>query len=252
MNELKQAMPLIVLRRFSGNDKDLYHAYRELKYEVFVAEQGWHSLADRSAPRVASEDEFDVCGRFWMASTQEMVPVGIVRGSLLKEGFPRRELLEHHLHQPEVAAMLTSLCTINALAVRASYRRSHHRVKQWGWTGPIGKLLLLAIIRDLEAEGMEAAIATAGGPISARLCESLGFTAIDLPQKTQLHPELVMVNIGMVFGSPQHLRAQEECGMRHGGEVALSAEAARLLAYFEERKTALLVPRPLVDILNSA
>ena len=252
MNESEQAIPFIFLRRFSRNDKDLYQAYRELKYEVFVAEQGWHSLADESVACVAREDEFDAHGRFWMASTGETAPVGIVRGSLLKEGFPHRELFEHHLRQPHVAVMFASLCTINGLAVRTSYRRSIYRAQEWGWTGTIGKLLLLAIMRDLEGEGMEAAVATAGGLISARLCESLGFIAIDLPQRTGLHPELFMINIGLVFGLPLHVRAQEECGIRHGGEVRVSAQAARLLGYFKDRRVTLLGARPMADILGSA
>jgi hypothetical protein len=248
---LEQAIPFIVLHQFSRNDRGLYRAYRELKYEVFVEEQGWHSLADDSALMVAREDEFDARGRFWMASTEGMIPVGIVRGTLLKEGFPRRELLEHHLRQPEVAEIVASLCTINGLAVRRSYRRDRYRVQGRGWTGTISRLLMLAVIHDLEMEGMEAAIATAGGLISALLCESLGFIAIDMPQRTRLHPELIMINIGLVFGSFQHVRAQEECGMRHGGEVKLSPQAARLLAYFEERRATLLGSKHVADILGN-
>lgn len=251
MNTFESAIPVIRLRRFSRKDTDLYRAYRELKYEVFVSEQGWPSLADDSAEKLAREDEFDAHGRFRMASTEEMVPVGIVRGTPLNEGCPRRELLEHHLHEPAVTRMAESLCTLNGLAVRRSYRRNRYRVHGRGWTGTIGRLLMLAIIHDLEMEGMEAAIATAGGLISARLCESLGFIAIDLPQRTRLHPELVMINIGLVFGSPWHVRAQEECGMWRGGEVQLSAQAASLLEYFEKRRTTLLGERPLADILGN-
>jgi hypothetical protein len=119
------------------------------------------------------------------------------------------------------------------------------------WVGSIAKLLMLALIRDLETEGMRGAIATAGTPVSCRLCESIGFTAIDPPQRTGLHPD-PMINIGMVFGSPQHIRAQKECGMWQGGEPVLSPEAVRLLRYFEERRAALSDARPIAAILADA
>lgn len=237
------AGPSIRLFRFSKSDQRLYHAYLQLKYEVFVAEQGWHQLAGDS-PAMAREDEFDIQGRFWLAATEEMVPLGIVRGTPLKEGFPRRELLEHHLQHPDVAGLFAALCTINGLAVRAEHRRNSCQVPERGWTGAIGKLLLLAMVRDLEVEGMQAAIATAGDRISVRLCESIGFLPIDQPQRTWLHPGLTMTNIGMVFGSPQHIRAQRECGMGDASEIQPGAKAERLFAYFEQRSATLLGSGP--------
>jgi hypothetical protein len=251
MNEVKQKTPFIVLHQFSKDDSDLYQAYLRLKYEVFVEEQGWHSLAHDTKQKIAREDEFDAQGRFWIAIAEETGPVGIVRGIPLNEGFPHRELFKHHLDQPKFAAMFENLGTINGLAVRTSYRRHCYRVQEWGWSGTIGRLLMLAIVRSLETEGLEAAIATTGGLISTQLCESLGFVAIDLPQKTPLHPGIIMMNIGLVFGSLPHIRAQQECGILCSGKHPLRPQAAKLLQYFEERRTTLLGDKPLKEILKN-
>jgi hypothetical protein len=206
-------------------------------------------LADSSEADMAREDEFDDRGRFWLATADNATPIGIVRGNRLSDGFPHRDLLEHHLLHPGVAPIAARLCTINGLAVRAPYRHTRFEARYLGWRGHLARLLMLALIRQLEEEGMEAAIATAGTAISARLCESIGFLAIDPPFKTSLHPDLKMINVGLVFGTPKHIKAQQECEMGPG-KLGLTPEATGLSVYFESRNGALLGGRPVVDVLK--
>ena len=225
--------------RKEGHER-LFRFYLELKYEVFVREQRWWQLSDGSGAPMARQDPFDAQGRFVLATTVEGAPIGVVRGVALKDGFPHRELLEHHLQHAEVSRMLPQLCTLNALAVLPSHRRAEHEVIGCAWKGTVAKLLMLEIIRIMVSEGMEGAIATAGNVASARLCSRLGFLFIDPPGRTPLHPEFLMMNVGTVFGSPAHVRAQEASGMQPLATGPPQGGAADLLRYFEERSRVVL------------
>jgi hypothetical protein len=223
----------IVLERFTRQRDDLYQVYRRLKYQVFVIEGGWDSLKDESGEALAREDPFDACGRFWLARTPDGVPVGVVRGIRLQDGFPHREMLQHHLSRfREDAAM--SVCTLNALAVLPDYRGRPYEVPPCGWRGTVAKLLLLAIVRSLEAEGQRAALATCAGLRSARVCIDAGFSVLDPPTRTSLHPSL-MINVGMVFESPAHVKAQQSCGIDPLAHRSPHEDTQHLQAYFSER-----------------
>jgi hypothetical protein len=249
--------PLIQLRCFSSSEnRTLYNQYLALKYQIFVVEQGWIALADPSGKPIASGEPFDEAGHLWLASTPEGDPVGIVRGIALARGFPHRELLEHHLRRAEVQEMWDSLCTLNALAVLPSHRRHVYEAVGLGWRGSVGKLLMLAVMHQMELQGLKAVLATAGSIVSARLCRSLGFYVIDAPtQCTHLYPELVITNVGIVFGSPAHLRAQQDYEMRPQAVrplSELSEEASRLLRYFEERQEEVLGGREIDELIHEA
>jgi hypothetical protein len=245
---------LIQLRCFtSSENRSLYEQYLALKYQVFVVEQRWRELADPSGKPIARKEPFDAAGHLYLASTPEDDPVGTVRGIALTRGFPHRELLEHHLRSAEVQGMWAYLCTLNALAVVPSHRRNDCEAVGLGWKGSLGKLLMLAVMHQMELQGMKAALATTGGIVSTRLCRSLGFFVIDAPTRsTHLHPEIVMTNVGIVFGSPAHLRAQQDCGMRPKRVRPLSEDAARLLRYFEERQKEVLHARDLDELIQEA
>lgn len=221
------------------NNKKFYDAYLEIKYQVFVAEQGWHSLGNESGRPIAKEDPFDDQGRFCLATTDEGIPIGVVRGIPLTDGFPHRDLLEHHFRLPEVASIFEYFCTLNALAVIPPYRQKKYQVFGSKWSGSVAKLLMLAIISSLKQEGLRAAIATAGGFVSARLCTNIGFFVIDRPSTTPLHYEL-MTNIGLVFGSEGHVEAQMECGMQPKATLPLEHDTRNLLRYFEQRQQVVL------------
>jgi len=151
------------------------------------------------------------------------------------DGFPHRDLLEHHFRLPEVASIFDYFCTLNALAVIPAYRRKKYQVAGSQWSGSVAKLLMLAIISSLEQEGLRAAIATAGGLASARLCTNIGFFVIDRPSTTPLHYEL-MTNIGLVFGSEGHVEAQRKCGMQPKATLPLEHGTPNLLRYFGQRQ----------------
>src|SRR5574341_1362557 len=166
---------LIRLTPFSkGGNRCQYEQYLALKYEVFVAEQGWIALADPLGRPIAREERFDEDGQLCLASTPEGDPVGVVRAIALAKGFPRRELLQHHLERQEVQEMWAYLCTLNALAVLPSYRRKTYEAVGLGWKGSVGKLLMLFAIEQMELQGRKVALATSGGVASTRLCRSLG------------------------------------------------------------------------------
>ena len=117
----------------------------------------------------------------------------------------------------------------------------------------MGKLLMLAVMHQMEIQGLKAALATAGGIVSTRLCRSLGFCVIDAPtQCTHLHPAMVITNVGIVFGSPAHLRAQQDCGMRPQAVGPLAEDAARLLRYFEGRQEEVLQAREIDELIQEA
>jgi hypothetical protein len=234
----------IILEGFSKQRSDLYRIYRRLKYDVFVVECGWDSLGDESGDTIAKEDPYDECGRFWLARTCDGLPIGVIRGNRLQDGFPHRQLLHHHLQHFQHEAAVDTTCTLNALAVLPDYRGQPCEVPARGWRGTVAKLLLLAIVRSLEAEGQRAAIATCAGLRSARLCLDSGFAVLDRPTKTSLHPAL-MTNIGMVFESPAHVEAQKACGIEPLADRSPQGETRSMQAYFAERHRIALDSKPL-------
>ena len=234
----------IILEGFPKQRDDLYRIYRRLKYDVFVVECGWDSLGDESGDTIAKEDPFDECGRFWLARTSDGLPIGVIRGNRLQDGFPHRELLKHHLPQFHHETALQTTCTLNALAVLPDYRSRLCHVPARGWHGTVARLLLLAIIRSLEAEGQRAAIATCSGLRSIRLCVDSGFAVIDRPARTAIHDSL-LTNIGMVFESHAHVEAQRACGIEPLVDGSARDGTRTLQAYFAERHRMALDSKPL-------
>ncbi len=234
--------PLIQLRVFSlADEPSLYEQYLGLKYEVFVAEQGWTGLADPSGRRIVREEPYDEVGQLCLASTLDGEPIGVVRSIAVAKGFPHRELLEHHLHRAEVQVMWDQLGTMNALAVLPPYRGIKYRVVDLGWSGSAAKLLMLYAIHQMEHRGLRAALATTGSLASMRLCRHLGFWIIDRPKRVvHLHPAILAANVGIVFGSPPHLQAQLECTIASERARPLEASSLSLLRYLEERQSEVL------------
>src|SRR5262249_4724911 len=88
----------IRLESFSkASAPDLYHAYLQIKYQVFVVEGHWENLSDPHIADVARADAFDDRGRFLIACAVDGRPVGVVRGIRLRDGFPHEKLLAHHI-----------------------------------------------------------------------------------------------------------------------------------------------------------
>jgi hypothetical protein len=226
----------IHLRSFaSASAPEDYATYRRMKFRVFVAEQGW-PLTDSRAPGLAAEDPFDARARLWLAETDTGEPMGVVRTLSVRYGFPHAELFERHLEHPVFARAVPYLGTINALAVLPEYRRRRFHVCGTAWVGKIGQLLLLASLRVLEQDGLRMAVATTGNSISTRLFSRVGFHVIDRPERTALHPDLMMTNVGIVLGAPEHLRAQQECGIEPMMSSLPAAAMEREMAYLAEQQ----------------
>ena len=228
------------------NRADFYEAYRKIKYDVFVLQEGWEGLRDDSGKAIAREDSFDEQSIFLVASTEEGRHIGVVRAIALNHGFPHCELFEHHFTHISVKKLVDLLCTLNALAVLPSCRGKHYQVAGGSWEGPIWKLLVLSMIRYFERKGVVGAVATAGGLASARLFCQVGFYVIDRPMKTGLHSNL-MTNIGLVFGSPRHVRAQRDCGTNDATRAMFDRHTVALSQYFKEREQEVLGSRPVVS-----
>jgi N-acyl-L-homoserine lactone synthetase len=228
-------------------DNASYKAYLTIKYQVFVVELDWSSLKDKDGAAIAKEDPFDEDGRFSLAITGERVPIGIVRAIPLQKGFPYRELFKQHLDHIDFSSLLDSLCMFNALAVLPAYRGKKYWLSEQGWIGSAGRLLMLGLIRYMEQQGMKGAIVTTSAIVSARLCHGLGFYIIDSPTITSLRPE-PLLNMGMVFGSEAHIRAQAECGMKPRVFNPIATDSLTLLHYFESCQQQVLGSRRLESL----
>lgn len=230
---------------FSKHDHPAgYRVYRSIKYGVFAREMGWAGLEDPSGEPLAREDPFDDAGRFVLARTEAGNPVGVVRGIGLNEGFPHRDLFEHHLDDARFQQTCSQLITVNALAVLPEYRKRIFRVAGWDWIGSAGRLLMLALFRSFEREHRLGAVATAGGLPSAVFFRKLGCLVMDPPSPTALHRE-PLTNFGILFGSEGHRRAEETCHMNPDRPARPSPDRERLQAYFRHCQERSLSSGPL-------
>src|SRR5262245_27752116 len=129
-------MDAISLESFTKHSHvDGYRDYLDIKFQVFVTEQLWTGLCDSEGTQLAREDPFDEHGRFLLARSMAGRPIGVVRGVSLREGFPHKDLLQHHLASAAVMPLRPLLCTLNGLAVLPEYRRHQYRVVERSWTG---------------------------------------------------------------------------------------------------------------------
>ena len=133
--------------------------------------------------------------------------------------------------------MWSRLGTLNAVAVLPAYRGKKFQAIDLGWTGSAAKLLMLFAIHQMEKQGLRAALATTGNVASTQLFRHLGFRIIDCPRPIpHLHPDIVATNVGIVFGSPQHLHAQRKCAIPVNFAQPLDTDSLMLLKYFAERE----------------
>jgi len=208
-----------------------YLSYRRIKYDVFSRELGWAGLEDLTGEPIAREDPFDDAGRFVLARTEAGVPVGVVRGIGLDEGFPHRNLFERHFDDARFQRAFPRLITANALAVLSEYRKRNFRVVGCNWSGSAGMLLMLALFQSFDREDRIGAVITAGGIESALFFRKLGCLVIDPPCETALHCE-PLTNFGIVFGTDGHRMAAETCCMSPGQPTRPNPTRQGLQDYF--------------------
>jgi hypothetical protein len=208
-----------------------FREYLEIKYRVFIVEQGWPGAQQRFGSAPLEPDRFDGCARFLLARSKSGCPMGVIRGIPVAEGFPHRELFKRHLDNPVFMAMFPKLCSLNALAVLPEFRRGRYVMRGRGWRASLGRLLVLEMLLKMMEEGMRAAVATAQGPVSLRLFSHLGFDVVDCPVQTDLHPSFLMTNVGMIFADT----AQPVSGTKLTAMTrAVSPETEALRRYFAE------------------
>jgi hypothetical protein len=204
----------------------LYAIYRTIKYDVFVTEQHWTALDPGDGSGLAAIDQFDAASHYWIARLTEDTPIGILRGSCLRNGFPHGELFARHAQSPAWNASFASLATLNALAVLAAFRNQRFSLAGRGGSGTAATLLMLTAMQALEQGGMLGVVASVGNPVSLRLCRALGFLVIDPPQRLSHAPVDALLNVGLVFGSARHEAAERRAGMSVArGEMVAAARA---------------------------
>lgn len=193
MNKNKVSLTL-----FDGvNDKELYTKYLQLKYQVFVQELNFRMDYDLSK-HVALPDPYDSNSKFAIAMNEKGNPMGILRGILSKDGFPKKELIKHHLKNINVHPLLRQTATLNALAVKQEYRSKRYKILNTGNPLSIATALSFLMFENLNKCGVRLVFlnATATVGATAYVYYKLGFKVIDPPYIYQpKHPAVVNMAI---------------------------------------------------------
>lgn len=196
---------MIRLERFTRDtNPPAFRSYLRVKYEVFVEEQGWPLDADRQQKQTR-EDAVDPKSCFVLATDDAGREVGTVRGTMLSEAFPHREMLQHHLSRSGIELELSHLGTINALAVRPELRG--RRLPIAGRDGPltIGKAVMCEITDWCREQGALALIFTTMRGVPAIFFEHLGSYVVD-PWFRIKAIEVELVNMVLLTTDPARFR----------------------------------------------
>jgi hypothetical protein len=202
------------------------HTYRKLKYEVFTRELGWAVGGTPESP-VAAPNEFDLDASYSFLCSEGNETFGTVRGTSLADAFPHAELFARHTRHKELAEAISSLCTLNALAVLPAFRRKRYHLLERGWVESAGRLLVFSQLEMQRAKRIGGAILTAAGTGAVRFFEGFGFRAIDPPQQTHLH-HLPLTNMALCFHDERYRSAAREAGI----DLTLAAPASPQIQAF--------------------
>src|SRR5262245_18328376 len=229
------------IETFNGwSDQERYDEYRRLRYQVFVAEQGWTGLSHEGEPGMAMKHPADEHARFWLARNETGAVVGEVRVVSLVHAFPHKELFATHLRRCEMQNMLPFMGTLNSLAVLPWYRGLHCQIRGDVRSETAARALLRASLQGSTEQGLRALIATAQNPSSARALVGAGFRMIDTPIRTALHPHFLMANVGVVLEQGDQRRSRVR-----------AAAAGALARYFNDRQREVLASVSLDALLTT-
>ncbi len=108
----------------------------------------WNSLLISSDGNI-EQDEYDERS-FFVVAHLGTIPIGIVRGISLMDGFPHRRFFEQDMNETAINNAIRNGFSINSLAVKASYRRQK-----------IGSMLLNILHKDFVSQGKSICLLTA-------------------------------------------------------------------------------------------
>ncbi|MFO0904045.1 MAG: hypothetical protein U0939_13660 [Pirellulales bacterium] len=229
---------MIALQRFTRHgDPDAFQRFLQLKYEVFVDEQAWPLPGD-PVQRIAAEDPQDAKSCFILAS-DEFGAAGVVRGTMLNQAFPRRELLEHHLDRGRIHIRFDELATINSIAVRHALRGKLCDISGQSTPTTIAKALMCELAVWCREQGALALVFTAIRGVSAVFFEHLGAYVLD-PLARMHGVEHELLNMALLLQDPDRFRQQGSPLLRLCPQRPLTPDEVDCQRYCRERHAQIL------------
>lgn len=231
------------------SDPSRYSTFNRIRWAVFNDELGWKVRA-ASEETTRIQDPFDEHATFWMAETEDGIPVGIIRTLDVRHAFPHRELFEHHLQAARLDRMLSRVGTLNALAVLPAFRRMR-------FTGPGGLSatasahLLSAALEGMATDGVRIALATVLGIVSAHVFLGAGFRLLDSPKPAPGRPNFKLANVGAVLRDPERGSDLGPVWHRSDAELLWASRVLRVEQYFAECHQQSAATRDLGDLFAS-
>ena len=196
----------LAITEFPATDRERYLRWDRFRLAVFADELGWRLASHPGGARNYS-DPFDEHAQLFLAEDRAAV-VGIVRCLHVTKGFPHRELFERHLQASGLDERVSTVGTVNALAVIPSKRRRVFASESDGQLGTASALLIRASVQSLVASGVAVVLATVLSPVSARAFIRMGFRLLDVPFVSPDDDRFVLANVGMVVGAGPHAEDQ--------------------------------------------
>lgn len=222
--------------RFSSADRPRYVQWDQLRTDIFAGELGWKMR--RRPPDGDVSDPHDLHGVFFSAEYEEQ-PIGILRAVHVADGFPHRELFQHHLTLCDLDHRLHTIGTVNALAVLPQYRGITFLDECDDAASTAASHLLRHSLRYFAASGRPIVLATVLSAISARVFIREGFRMIDDPFPSA-DARFLLANVGRVDADPAH-------GASGGSQ---SAEPV-VSSYFDARHTCVLGQRDVDELFGA-
>ncbi|MCG7962298.1 MAG: hypothetical protein N0E54_06330 [Candidatus Thiodiazotropha taylori] len=162
------------LKFFSTSDLALYQKYRELKANIFIKEMQWEGLELTSDCKIAKADEHDNQSVFLGCLTNSGSLIGMIRGTVLANAFPHRELFTSQLEKTQVEYLERNGFTMNGLAVERTMRGYSFEYKGSVYKS-IGRALIFFMSQQFYEKGYETCIVTALEGASLKVFKEVGF-----------------------------------------------------------------------------
>lgn len=124
--------------RFSYSDEQLFDAYRELKFSVFVLEYGWPLLAEHNKTLI---DGYDRLATFFACLSNGKM-LGVCRCNYADQAYPYKNLLQSQIENAEYTP--AEQVVLTSIAFKKSSRGLNARLKQTKPT-PAQQLFMTAV-----------------------------------------------------------------------------------------------------------
>jgi hypothetical protein len=185
-------MRVVTITRFSqASASHLYRDYRRIKYDVFVAEQGW-PLATVDGCDECAPDEYDADSLFVMACCGAEA-IGVVRGTIGNDQIPHRQLFKDHLGDTPIGQLRPGhIAMVTALAVRQQFRNAPVLLNEDAAPSTAARVITSDILNWLGERGVVLTLCSATPMAAARLFSGLGFTVLDPLQSYGPHDRPIL------------------------------------------------------------